>query len=493
MNAVAEKPMTWEDAWLASDGDPLMFATGVLGFATPFETPAPGQPQLEVWQYEFLRDFYLDPAGKPTDSPRHSIRAGHGVGKGVIIAILALWFPLTHYDAKAVLTANSQDQLRDNNWPEIRKWHAKLPEALREKLQVDEERMYVTAAPEMAFVVRRTASKSNPEALQGIHAEHVLYLVDEASGIIDIVFEVAQGSMSTKGAMSCLFSNPTRSSGFFFDTHHKLRNHWRTKVVSSEDVPRARGHIQEIIDGYGKGSNKYRVRVLGEFPTADDDTVIPLELVEKAKNRNVEMLDMRPVWGVDVGRFGDDPSALAKRQGNVLLEPVKEWHGKDTMQLVGIIVNEWIATDDDMKPYAIFVDVIGIGSGVVDRLKELDLEGTAIVGINVAESAANDDKYFKLRDELWFKGREWFSAMNCRIPDGDEKLIAELTVVTYDFHSNGSQVVESKKMLRKRNVPSPNKADAFLLTFARMDQKRKKIVQDRHRRHTAGGGSAWAA
>lgn len=490
--ATAAKPMTWEDAWLASDGDPLMFATGVLGFALPNETPAPGQPQLEQWQYEFLRDFYLDPAGKATDSPRHSIRAGHGVGKGVIIAILALWFPLTHYDAKAVLTANSQDQLRDNNWPEIRKWHAKLPDALREKLQVDEERMYVTAAPEMAFVVRRTASKSNPEALQGIHAEHVLYLVDEASGIIDIVFEVAQGSMSTKGAMSCLFSNPTRSSGFFFDTHHKLRSHWRCKVVSSEDVPRARGHIQEIIDGYGKGSNKYRVRVLGEFPTADDDTVIPLELVERARGRNVEKLDVRPVWGVDCARFGDDASALAKRQGNVLLEPVKEWHGKDTMQLVGIIVDEWLRTDEEQRPAVIFVDVIGIGSGVVDRLKELDLEDTSIVGINVAEAAANDDKYYRLRDELWFKGREWFAAMNCCIPTNDEKLISELTVVTFDFHSNGSQVVESKKMLRKRQIPSPNKADAFLLTMARADIKKKKIVSDRHRR-SRGGGSAWTA
>jgi phage terminase large subunit len=476
----------WQEAWLASDGDPYIFATGVLGFL-PHGAPNPdGHHQLEEWQDKYLRDFYLDAEGKPTDSPRHSTRAGHGVGKGVVIAILALWFPLTHHDSKAVLTANSQDQLATNNWPEIRKWAAKLPDALREKLQIDEERMYVKSAPEMAFVVRRTAAKSNPEALAGIHAKHVLYLVDEASGILDIIFETAQGSLSTKGAAACLFSNPTKSSGFFFDTHNKLRGRWRTHVVSSEDVPRARGHIEDVIEAYGKGSNKYRVRVLGEFPTADDDTVIPLELVEAARKRkDVVKRDVRPVWGVDVARFGDDSSALAKRQGNVLLEPVKEWHGKNTMQLVGLIVDEWMRTDEDQRPSAIVVDVIGIGSGVVDRLEELDLP---VIGLNVSESASNDDKYYRLRDELWFKGKQWFDTRDCFIPT-DEKLISELTAVTFDYHSNGTYVVESKKAMRKRQMPSPNKADAFLLTFAQPDLQRKKLNKYRPQSR----GSAWAS
>ena len=187
----------WLIAWMASGKNPLLFATDVLGFLLPGVPNPDDKPQLEQWQYEFLRDFHVGPDGKPTDDPRHSVRAGHGVGKGVIIAILALWFVLTHHDSKAVLTANSQDQLRDNNWPEIRKWHKRLPLELQRQVQIDEERLYIKAAPEMAFVVRRTASKTNPEALQGIHAKHVLYLVDEASGIPDIVFEVAQGSMST--------------------------------------------------------------------------------------------------------------------------------------------------------------------------------------------------------------------------------------------------------------------------------------------------------
>ena len=401
-----------------------------------------------------------------------------------IIAILALWFPLTHYDSKTVVTANSQDQLRDNNWPEIRKWHARLPEPLRNQLEIREEIAFVKAKREAAFIVRRTASKNNPEALQGIHADSVLYLIDEASGIPDIVFEVAQGSLSTKGAIAVMFSNPTKSSGFFHQTHTRLRHRWKSVRVSSEDVPRARGHIQDVIDTYGKESNKYRVRVLGEFPTADDDTVIPLAWVEAAIDREVQKLTtFIPVWGVDVARFGDDSSALAKRQANCLLEPIKEWHNLDTMQLCGIIMDEYQRTHPDLQPKEIMVDVIGIGAGVVDRLRELELP---VIGINVAESAPNGDRHHRYRDWLWWRAREWFQAKDCVIPR-DEKLVEELVAPTYDHTSVGKIIVESKDEMKKRGFRSPNRADAFNLTFATTDRRiiKKPRDADRVRHHLA--------
>jgi phage terminase large subunit len=474
----------WEDAWLSCSEDPWLFATGVLGLL-PADAPNPdGLPQLEEWQDKFLRAFYTDPTGKYCDSPRHSIRAGHGVGKGTILAILALWYPLTHFDSKTVVTANSQDQLRDNNWPELRKWHNSLPAPLQTQLEIFEERAVIKAAPEMAFVVRRTASKNNPEALQGIHAKYVLYLIDEASGIPDIVFETAMGSFSTHGACAVMFSNPTRPDGFFFLTHHRLRDKWRTWRISSEDVPRARGHIEDVIKAYGQDSNKYRVRVLGEFPLAGDDVVIPLEWVEAAVNRPVDTPAFIPIWGVDVARFGDDSSALAKRQSNRLLEPVKEWRGKDLMQLVGLIHNEFINEHEDKQPKEILIDVIGLGSGVLDRLKELGLPAR---GVNVGESAATMEKCMRLRDELWWKGREWFQSRDCCICN-DEALIAELTGPTYDYHSNGKIVVESKKDMKERAIKSPNLADAFLLTFAGMAHRKQPLrkVRDRSR-------SAWGA
>lgn len=471
--AGASQTEEWVEAWMASARDPWLFATKVMGYL-PADAPNPdGRRQLERWQDKFLRDFYLDPQGRPTNEPRHSVRSGHGTGKSTIIAILGLWFPLTHYDSKTVVTANSQDQLRTNNWPELRKQSKLLPAPLLAQIQIDEERLYLKSDPEMSFVVRRTASKHNPEALAGIHAEHVLYLIDEASGIDDIVFETAQGSLSTPGACACMFSNPTRVVGFFYATHHQLAHRWRCFHVSSRDVPRARGHIEDIEAAYGKGSNRARVRIDGEFPTQDDNTVIPLEWVKAAVDRDVVRLDYLPVWGVDVARFGDDRSALAKRQANRLLEPVKWWHNKDTMQLSGIIHNEYHATHEDMRPKEILVDVIGVGSGVVDRCREL---GLPVRGINVAEANATLDQCMRLRDEIWWRAREWFESKDCSIPN-DPKLMSELVVPTYDAHSSGRIVVESKKDTKKRipEMGSPDIADAFVLTFAGSSYRKAPI------------------
>jgi len=114
--------------------------------------------------------------------------------------------------------------------------------------------------------------------------------------------------------------------------------------------PRAQGHIEDIKAKYGDASNAYRVRVLGEFPTSDDETVIPLELVLGAVGRNVSTLDYHPVWGVDVARFGDDRTALAKRQANKLLEPVKCWNSTDLMATAGKIKAEYDATPYDARP-----------------------------------------------------------------------------------------------------------------------------------------------
>jgi hypothetical protein len=108
-----------------------------------------------------------------------------------------------------------------------------------------------------AFAVRRTASKDNPEALQGFHAEHLLF---EASGIPDIVFEVGMGAPSTPGAKVVMAGNPTRTSGFFYDTHQSLRDRWHTMHVNCPDVPRAQVHIEDIRAKYGENPNAWRVR-----------------------------------------------------------------------------------------------------------------------------------------------------------------------------------------------------------------------------------------
>jgi hypothetical protein len=227
----------------------------------------------------------------------------------------------------------------------------------------------------------------------------------------------------------------------------------------------SRQYVETMAAKYGRHSPVFRVRVLGEFVGASDG-VIPLELCEAAKVREVALNTSAPViWGLDVARFGDDSTALAKRQGNHQLEPVREWWGKDTMQTVGLVKAEWDACPESIRPRAINVDVIGIGAGVVDRCKEL---GLPVVGVNVAEAESvrdnKDISFNRLRDELWWRGREWLEARDCRLADDDDT-IAELTTPTYTILSNGRIQVERKDDLKRRGVKSPNRADAWLLTF----------------------------
>lgn len=395
---------------------------------------------------------------------RISVRSGHGVGKSTAVSWLALWYILTRYHAKIVITAPTSAQLYDALFAEIKRWVREMPEALQTLLEVKAERIELKEMPQENFISARTSRAEQPEALQGIHAEHVMLIADEASGIPEQVFEAAAGSMSGHNATTILLGNPVRSSGFFYETHNRLADEWWTRRVSCVDSPRvSEAYVKEMASRYGEESNAFRIRVLGEFPRSDDDTVIPMELLELAVQRDVAQTKFAPlVWGLDVARFGSDKSALCKRQGNTVIEPIRVWSNLDLMQLTGAVVAEWEALQPSERPAEILVDSIGLGAGVVDRLRELGLPSR---GINVSESPALGNTYRNLRAELWHKAKAWLEKRDCRLPK-DERLISELATVRYSFTSNGKIQIESKDEIRKRGLNSPDLADAFVLTFA---------------------------
>jgi phage terminase large subunit len=415
-------------------------------------------------------------------------RSGHGPGKTTSLAWIILHHATFRFRQKTVCTAPTQKQLFEALMAETVKWYNMLPPDLQ-VFEVKSESFTHKAAPKESFISFRTSSAESPEALAGVHEDNVLLIVDEASGIPEPIFESASGSMSGKTAITILTGNPTRRTGTFYDVFHKpaMMEMWTRLHVSGIGHPNVDpDYPKQIAAQYGESSNAYRIRVLGEFPQVDDDTVIPWELLEAALTRDVKPLLVRPIWGVDVARKGKDASALAKRQGNVLLEPTISWHGRDTMQSVGIIKVEWDKTLPSMRPSEINIDAIGIGAGVADRLRELGLPARSI---NVSESASMDGRFSNLRSELWWKGREFFekkdSALNGEgwekvqtltsykwqrkegVEWKDETLAAELSWPTMDYTSSGKIVVEQKKATMKRtNEDSPNHADAWLLTLA---------------------------
>ncbi len=432
------------ERYASDENGPVLFVREILG-AVP-----------EAYQEDLLRAV-----GR--GERKISVRSGHGTGKSTTLSWAMIWFVLFRFPCKVVVTAPTTAQLYDALFAEMKRWLNELPEALQVLFEVKTDRVELVAAPSEAFISARTSRAEQPEALAGVHSDHVLLVVDEASGVPEQVFEAASGSMSGHSAITILAGNPTRTSGTFFETHNRLSDHWYTLHWSCIDSPRvSEAFIEEMKLRYGEDSNAYRIRVLGEFAQGDDDTIIPLHLAEAAKTRDVKMTpNTRPIWGLDVARFGSDRTALCKRYGSVVTE-VETWRGLDLMQTVGRVKAQYDGMLPSERPSEILVDVIGLGSGVYDRLRELSLP---VRSINVSEAPAFGNTYNNLRTELIFRFRGWLEQRGSRLPD-DPELIAELTSIRYSFASTGKMKAEGKDDMRRRGLKSPDKADAVFLTFA---------------------------
>lgn len=489
----------WAEAWVDAkqNGDALLFATGVLGFLMPGVDNPDQHPQLEPWQVDALNRvsrMYQQRFVKPA---RLSIKAGHSVGKTTLLAIVALFvLCCAEKDIKIPVVSASQDQLRSGLWPEMQKWINRLPEAFRSEITWTGERVTWTKDPTQVFAVQRTASKNKPEVLQGMHSKTMLAIFEEASGIIEEAYEASLGALASAGAMCICVSNPTRRTGYFHATQTSMRDSWDCMTVNCEDVPRARSHIQDIIDRYGKDSNAYRVRVLGQFPEKDDDTVIPLSWIEAAVARQISKTHHWPNWGVDVAFQGDDRATLLIREGNYLMGAYV-WSGLTDQQLKGRIISIWEQTPLHMRPKNICIDANGVGKALYSLLADSGPLKHLVREIVVTKKAEYSDRYKTLRDELWWKGREWFGTQTVCLPNdialggpnteemrkAREGLIAELSTLTYDMASDGRIVVQSKKDAKENGLlRSPDLADGFLMTFGAYDEPRES-ANDAHRRH----------
>ena len=444
-----------------------LFVREVLNFPSPDDV-VDGK-DLYPWQREALAAY--DRSGRDPRAARITIRSGHGVGKTTLLAWMLWHRILFRFPQKTAVTAPSEKQLFGALWAEFETWSKRLPKPLRGLVEIKSDVAELVAARSESFISIKTARAEQPEALSGLHAEWEMVIADEASGVADTVWEAAQSSLTGPHPLAILAGNPIRGSGFFYDSHNRLAADWwarhvsRGEIVDVETDPYSLG--EEHASG-GRHTNRYRVRVLGEFPVSEDDVLIPFDLVEPSLTRDVTVHRTVPVvWGLDCARFGSNRSALAKRQGLQLLEPVKSWAKLDTMELAARVKAEWDVTPDWLRPIGILVDAIGLGGGVADRLRQLGLPAK---DINVSELPAlnNVDKYQDQRTELAFKVREWFEARNCKLPesyklptDGPD-FIRELTQVRYDFQPRSGKL----KLLPKTQVASPDLFDAFALTFA---------------------------
>jgi len=433
--------------------DPILFSQQVLEID-------PDDQQKEV-----ITSLY-------NSKKKSSVRSGRGTGKTYTAGIVIWHFLCTRSNSQVYITAPSGGTISGAIWPTLGKMYDRMNPIYKDQFEFQTSRIKHLEHPHTWFAQSRTARLENPDALAGTHAKNMLYIIDEASGVSDEMFKVILGSLTETNNYILMVSNPRRLSGFFFDSHKPSNRNVFTQLhmsaIKSQWVTKE--SIQNWENMYGVDSNHYKVEVLGEFPDREDEAIIPMKIVLEATNRTEEPVgDIR--WGLDVGA-GNDKSVLIKRQGPVLFPDIKKYKFKDTMRVVGKVVEEYYATPEELRPVSIYVDTIGVGKGAGDRLRE---QGLPIVPA-VASNRAYMKKYnYNAKSEWWKEMYEWFRDQKPQIPDDDE-LIEELTTCRAVPSSDGRFKVEPKDKYKSRLKRSPDTADALAITFSLKSKKTVGII-----------------
>lgn len=427
--------------------EPEFFHREVLGYE-------PWEKQLEI-------------SRSIRDHRNTAIRSNNGSGKTYHMAREALRF-LYAYGPNAVVinTAPTWTQVENQFWRNLRDAYqkARYPlggNLLKTKLDIDET----------WYAIGLANDEHRMEAFQGWHAEAMLVVFDEASGISPKIYEAALGAMAGGHVVRfVLIGNPTQNSGPFYDafkdpTFNKIH-------ISAFDTPNVQARqqvvpglvtwefVEEVREKYGEDSDIYRVRVLGQFPKHATDTLISIDLVESAFNADRELQNQDDERiGLDPARFGDDDSAFVKRQGNraSVLEVI---NGIDTMQVAGKGAR-YLRSNPKAT---LWIDITGgLGAGVYDRLKEQPDIAGRVYGVNVAGTARDDAHYTNIRVESWDNVNQWLRDAVLEKHEG----FYELAQPKYKITSNGKLQLESKEDMKKRGVSSPNVGDALALTLSK--------------------------
>jgi phage terminase large subunit len=433
--------------------DPVRFAREVLG--------------IRCWR---LQAEILRLAAK---SNRVSVKSGHKVGKSKAVAVLALWWVATRSEARVVLLAPSYRQISEIVWREIKETHRNARMPLGGEVFTNPEQGIRWRDGRQIFGFS-TDSKERVAGFSG----NILYVLDEASGIPDEVHEVVS---TNPGGTVVMISNPTRSSGAFYDSHNQGAAEnggvWQTLTISSEAAAEANAPVEghpgryrfkylanaEWIEArkreFGEGSPYYDIRVRGEFAKQADNAVIAAGLVDAAVKRWDSTDPDGPLRvGVDVARFGADDSGIVWRRGNWSSEPITV-HGFDTVAVANVVRRVCADFKHPGERPVVRVDTSnGYGAGVADILRQDDDKD--IVDVNASESAT-EKHYARMRDELWFRMSAWLKAGGAIALD--KILVGELKAPTYKVDDKGRQKVESKDDLKKRLRRSPDRADALAL------------------------------
>ncbi len=397
-----------------------------------------------------------------------SVRSGRGCGKTYCAGVIIWHFLCTRANAQVYITAPAGGTISGAIWPTLGKIYQTMNPIYKDQFDFQTTQIKHKEFGSTWFAITRTARQENPDAMAGSHAENMLYIIDEASGVSDEMFRIIFGSLTEQDNYLLMLSNPRRLSGFFFESHKPSNNETYAQLhmnaIKSEWVTKE--SIEHWGRMYGTDSNIYKIEVLGEFPDREDNAIIPWPLIDSAVNRvDIEGLgEMR--WGLDMAA-GNDKSVLVKRRGPLVSPDIKKYNYKDTMKVVGKVALEYKETPEEERPVGIYVDTIGIGKGTGDRMKEL---GLPVIPAVASKKAVSKKYIFNQKAEWWRQMHDWFRDEEPSIPN-DKDLLEELSTCMSVPSSDGRFKIESKDLYKRRLKRSPDTSDALSMTFSLRSRK----------------------
>jgi len=420
----------------------------------------------DAWQADILNAF-------PTNK-RVAMKASKGPGKSTTLAWLSWNFLLTRLHPKVAATSISGQNLQDGLWTEMAKWqsHSKLLQSL---FVWTKTRIVSRESPEQWWMSARTWAQSadssqQANTLAGLHADYLMFVLDEVGGIPDSVMAAAEAGLSTGIETKIIMAgNPTHvGEGPLYRACTTERHLWFIVEISGDpDNPKRSPRIsvewaREQIEKYGRDNPWVKINVFGEFPPTSVNSLLGPDEVTEAMNRHLtedkfEFSQKR--LGVDVARFGDDLTVIFPRQGLVAFKPM-ELRNSRTNEIAAAVAkmkSEWGSEVEFID------DTGGYGGGVVDSLLQ---GGISPIPVNFS-GKSSDVRYFNARAEMWFRLADWVKRGGV-LPNIPE-LVRELTIPTYTFH-NGKMQIEPKDQIKERLGFSPDRADALAATFYFPDQ-----------------------
>jgi hypothetical protein len=410
--------------------------------------------------------------------PRVSVRAPHGVGKTAVVAWAVHWFALTNdgdIDWKIPVTASAWRQLSHFAMPEVHKWSRALVWDKIGRAPYDTRIELTKLTLSLKTGEMFALASDNPALLEGAHASRLLYIFDESKEIPVGTWDSAEGAFSAGDCKWLSVSTPGEPNGRFYDIQSRTpgTEDWFVRHITLEEAIGSGRISQKWANDrllqWGEQSAVYQNRVLGEFASSEESGVIPLSWVEKAVERWEAWRDAGSVLpeftcvGADIARSGEDRTVLALRFENILTE-LRKHSREDTMETTGRIVGI-------LQKYGGYaaVDVIGIGAGVVDRLRELKYN---VFAFNASEhtdmlDATGELMFANVRSAAWWNMRELLDPVNgheIALPP-DDLLIGDLTSVHWQVQSGGKIIIEPKDDIKERIGRSTDDGDAVVQAF----------------------------